>query len=202
MKLYYLPGACPLASQIALEWIGQPYTTQRMTREQIKQPEFLKLNPLGAVPVLIDGDFVLTQSSAILEYLADLHPDSGLLPSDIKQRAEVRRWLAFCNADVHRMFGPIFATAKFADTAEAQQEVSGKASAMLSAMFAVADKQLDGKQWIAGEKSIADPYLFTLIMWAKSKDVDIAGMQNLQRFYDRMASDPGVQAALKDQGLA
>src|SRR5699024_3938017 len=99
MKLFYLPGACPLATHIVLKWTGQPCELIAVSRKEIKEPEFLALNPLGAVPVLKDGDFVLTQSSAILEYLAEAHPDSGLLPTEPRERANVRRWLAFCNAD-------------------------------------------------------------------------------------------------------
>src|SRR3546814_2698363 len=82
MKLYYLPGACPLASNIALEWAGQPYELQLISREELKQPAYLALNPLGAVPTLVDGDFVLTQSAAILEFIAELNPSAKLLRSE------------------------------------------------------------------------------------------------------------------------
>src|SRR5690606_28966645 len=77
VKLYYMPGACPLATHITLEWIGQPYEIQAVPREDLKKPEFLALNPVGSVPVLTDGDLVLTQSVAILEYLAEKHPEAG-----------------------------------------------------------------------------------------------------------------------------
>ena len=202
MKLYYLPGACPLASHIALEWIGKPYETQEVSREQIKQPAYLALNPLGAVPVLVDGDFVLTQSAAILEYLADLSPEAGLMPDTPRERAEVRRWLGLCNADLHRTFGNIFAVKSLAGTEQFQEELVSKSAAKLVQLFGVADQQLQGKEWIAGTRSVVDPYLYTLLRWAKGKNVDIGHMRNLQAFYERMEADPGVQAALKAQGLA
>ena len=104
MKLYYLKGACPLASQIVLEWMNVGYELEEVTREQTKTPQFLALNPVGSVPVLVDDDFVLSQSVAIMEYLAELHPESGLHGTTAKERAEVRRWLSFCNSDLHRTF--------------------------------------------------------------------------------------------------
>ena len=62
MKLYYMTGACPLVTRIALEWIGKPFESQRVSRDELQQEEFLKLNPNGAVPVLVDGDLVLTRT--------------------------------------------------------------------------------------------------------------------------------------------
>lgn len=202
MKLYYLPGACPLASHIALEWIGKPYETQEVSREEIKQPAYLALNPLGAVPVLVDGDFVLTQSAAILEYLAELSPEAGLMPDTPRERAEVRRWLGLCNADLHRTFGNIFAVKSLASTEQFQEELVSKSSAKLVQLFGVADQQLQGKEWIAGTRSVVDPYLYTLLRWAKGKNIDIGNMRNLQAFYERMEADAGVQEALRAQGLA
>jgi glutathione S-transferase len=79
MKLYYFPGSCALADHIVLEWIGAPYEAVKLDREGLKSPEFLALNPSGAVPVLVDGDFVLTQNVAILGYLAEQHPEGTLV---------------------------------------------------------------------------------------------------------------------------
>src|SRR5690606_16154183 len=160
MKLYYLPGACPLASNIALEWAGQPYVLQLVSREELKQPAYLALNPLGAVPTLVDGDFTLTQSAAILEYIAELNPPAKLLPDTPRCRAEVRRWLGLCNADLHRTFGNIFGVQGLASTPEFQEELVSKSAAKLRQLFSVADKQLEGKDWIAGTRSVADPYLY------------------------------------------
>ncbi|MCC2595610.1 glutathione S-transferase N-terminal domain-containing protein [Pusillimonas sp. MFBS29] len=202
MKLYYLPGACPLASNIAMEWAGQDYELKLVSREALKQPAYLALNPLGAVPTLVDGDFILTQSSAILEYIADLNPEAGLLPDTARGRAEVRRWLGLCNADIHRTFGNIFGVQGLASTPEAQQEVVEKSAARLQALFALADQQLEGQEWLAGTRSIADPYLYTVLRWAKAKNIDLSAMKNLSAFHERMEQDSGVQAALKAQGLS
>ncbi|PLC49035.1 glutathione S-transferase [Pollutimonas subterranea] len=202
MKLYYLPSACPLASHIVLEWIGKPYETQSVGRDELKQAPFLALNPLGAVPVLVDGDFVLTQSNAILEYLAELHPEAALMPDTPRERAETRRWLGFCNADLHRTFSTIFAVGYYTENADFQHQLIAKTAAKLVQLFGVMDKQLEGRQWVTGKRSVVDPYLYTVLRWAHAKNVDIGNMKNLQAFAARMDADPGVRTALSAQGLS
>src|SRR3546814_16520600 len=102
MKLYYLPGACPLAAHIILEWIGKPYELQLVTRAEIKEHAYLSLNPAGSVPVLRGGDFTLTQSAAIVEYLAELAPAAGLSGANVTQRCETRRGLGLYQFELHR----------------------------------------------------------------------------------------------------
>jgi len=203
MKLYYFPGACPLATHIVLEWIGKPYETCRLTREETKQPEYLALNPVGAVPTLVDGDFVLTQSVAILEYLAELNPEAGLLGETPRERAETRRWLGFCNADLHRTFALVFGALFFGAGDEGMAKVlKGQATEKLQALFTVANRQLEGRDWLTGQRSLADPYLYTLLRWADMLGVELPGMSELRRFQSRMQADPGVRAALEAQGLS
>ncbi len=201
MKLYYLPGACPLASHIALEWIGKPYETHAVSRDELKQPAFLALNPLGAVPVLQDEGMTLTQSSAILEYLAEKNPEANLLGKTIQERAETRRWLAFINADIHRNFGVMFGVQRYADQESTQAEVRGKTGELLKKLFAVADQQLAGKQWLTGTRSVADAYLYVVMRWANAMKIDLSGQSNLQAFFKRMEQDKAVQAALRAEGL-
>ncbi|MER1941919.1 glutathione S-transferase N-terminal domain-containing protein [Castellaniella sp. FW104-16D08] len=202
MKLYYFPGACPLATHIALEWIGKPYETERLTREQTKEPAYLKLNPAGAVPTLVDGDFVLTQSAAILDYLAELNPEANLLGNTPRARAEARRWLSFCNSDMHRTFALVFGAPYFSGGDEAIGKVlASKAIEKLKGMFALANQRLKGREWLGEQRSVADPYLFVLLMWADAKQLALPDMENLRKFQQRMQADPGVQAALKAQGL-
>lgn len=201
MKLYILPGACPLVSQIVMEWMGQGYELEAVAREALKQPPFLNLNPVGSVPVLVDGDFVLTQSVAILEYLNELHPEAGLHGQTPHERAEVRRWLSFCNADLHRTFALVFGAAGYSDDANIQQVLIDKASERLRFLFGVAEKQLQGRDYLTGKRSVADPYLYVIMRWAQAKQVDLGDTPNLQRFFKRMDADEGVQRALKKQGL-
>lgn len=201
MKLYYLPGACPLASHIALEWIGKPYETHAVSRDELKQPAFLAMNPLGAVPVLQDEGLTLTQSSAILEYLAEKNPEANLLGKTIQERAETRRWLAFVNADIHRNFGVMFGVQRYADQESTQAEVRGKTAEVLKKLFTVANQQLAGKQWLTGTRSVADAYLYVTLRWAHVMKIDLSGLDNLDAFYKRMEQDRAVQTALRAEGL-
>jgi len=203
MKLYYMPGACSLASHIVLEWVGQPYETHQLSREALKGPEFLKVNPLGAVPALTDGDWTLTQNVAILEYIAEQAPQSKLLGNgSARSRAEVRRWLGFVNSDIHKTFSMIFGASRFLGDEGAQKELAGSASKLLTKLFSQIDAQLAGKSYLAGDApSIADAYLYVVLRWARAKEVDLAGQDNLAAFQKRMEADKGVQAALKAEGL-
>lgn len=201
MKLYYSPGACSMSDHIALEWIGKPYTAQKMTKEELKSPEYLKLNPAGAVPVLeIDG-WPLTQNVAILNYLADSFPEAQLGgDGTAKGRAEVNRWLSFLNADVHPTFHPLFGTTGFLDEAAVAQ-TQEKAREKLRELFGRANTQLQGRDWLTGTRSIADAYLFVVLRWAKAMNVDLTGYGNLASFVERMLTDSAVRKVLADEGL-
>jgi glutathione S-transferase len=201
MKLYYLKGACPLASQIVLEWMNADYTLEEVTPEQTKSPDFLALNPLGSVPVLVDNDFVLSQTVAIMEYLAELHPEAGLHGTTAKERAEVRRWVSFCNSDLHRTFSLVFTPQNFQSTQQGQNELAARAAERVKFLFSVADKRLADREYLAGKRSLADPYLYTVNRWTRALGIDMPDLKNLDAFFNRMAADPGVQNALKRQGL-
>lgn len=204
MKLYYSPGACSLSDHIVLEWIGEPYEAVRVSREDRKKPEFLALNPAGAVPALEHDGWVLTQNSAILHYLADLHPEARLAgDGSAKQRAEVNRWLAFVNADVHPAFTPLFGSTAYLEDAATIEKSKDNARTRLRELFARADAQLAGRSWIANDsRSIADPYLYVTLRWAKATGVDLSGFDQLERFFTHFEADPAVRMALQDEGLA
>jgi len=203
MKLYYMPGACSLASHIVLEWIGKPYETHKLSREALKEPEFLRINPLGAVPALTDGDWAITQNVSILEYLAEQAPESTLLgDGTARSRAEVRRWVGFINSDVHKTFSLLFGAQRYLKDEGAQKELAASASALLTKLFAQLDTQLAGKQYLAGAApSVADAYLYVVLRWAHAKEVDLTGLSNLSAFFERMQANAGVKAALQAEGL-
>ncbi|MCE5232491.1 MAG: glutathione binding-like protein [Mizugakiibacter sp.] len=204
MKLYYSPGTCALADHIVLEWIGKPYQTQRISREERKMPAFLKLNPAGAVPVFEGEDgWVLTQNVAILNYLADTHPQAGLGGDGTPRgRAEVNRWLAFLNSDLHPAFKPLFGATAYLGDEGAIEKSKVAARAQLRGYFERADAQLADRDWLAGTRSIADPYLYVVMRWAPGQGVDLSGLRHLERFFQRMQADAAVQRVLKEEGLA
>ena len=204
MKLYYMPGACSLADHITLEWTGQPYETHKLSHDDLKKEEYLAVNPLGAVPALeLDGGDVLTQNSAILNYLADSYPEARLAGDGTpRSRAEVNRWLGFVNADMHPAFKPLFGATGYLDDDAVVERTKANAKQTLRGYFARTDKQLAGNDWLAGSRSIADPYFYVLIRWAKMMKIDLADMENLQQFFGRMQEDAGVKRALEAEGLA
>lgn len=203
MKLYFSPGTCALADHIALAWIGKPYEIQKVAREERSQPAFLKLNPAGAVPVLEHEGWVLTQNAAILNYLADLNPESKLGgDGSAKSRAEVNRWLAVVNSDVHPGFKPLFGGLSFIGDEAMIEKGKDNARKGLRALFERLDKQLEGRDWLIGTRSIADPYLFVTLRWAKGQNIDLSGLSNLERFFKNMEADAGVKKALAEQEAA
>lgn len=202
MKLYYLPGACSLTIHIALEWTKSDYAAEAVARDALKQTEFLKLNPLGSVPCLVDGDFALTQNVAILEYLNEKYPQAMLLGSnDMRERAEARRWLLFCNSDLHGAFVPLFAPARYIADESTHAELQNNAKEKIMRLFGIVNQHLETHDYLSGQKSVADAYLFVILGWADKMGLDLHALQALGAFKARMAADSGVQAALKQEGL-
>jgi glutathione S-transferase len=203
MKLYYSPGACSLSDHIVLEWIGQPYEAVRLSREQRQTPEYLAINPAGAVPAFEDDGWVLTQNAAILNYLADRFPEARLGgDGSPRGRADVNKWLAMANADIHPAFHPLFGAPAYLEDPVLIERSKQAARDKLRVLFERVDRQLAGRDWITGSRSIADPYLFVVTRWALAMDVDLSGLDNLHRFFNHMLADPGVQRALQQEGLA
>ncbi|MDP9920715.1 glutathione S-transferase [Variovorax boronicumulans] len=197
MKLYHMPGTCSLADLIVLQWTGADHEPVRMSPESIKSPDYLAINVGGTVPLLSHDDLSLTENVAILGYLADLYPEARLLgDGSPRARAEVMRWLGFLNSDVHKAFKPIFAPQRFLKDAAMAPVLADNARGNVREYLARLDEQLDGRDWLTGERSIADPYLFVLSRWSAARKVNMQGLDNLARFVRMMDGDAGVQAAL------
>lgn len=203
MKLYTKPGACSTADHIALQWTGQPFDVQILSAQEMKAPQYLAINPTGAVPAVVDGDFVLTQNAAIMAYIADRHPQAGLAgDGSAQQRAQANRWLAFVNSDLHPAFKPIFAPSAFIADQSQHEAVQSAARKRVRSLFETADKQLQDQQWLAGFRSYADPYLFITTLWADKLGIDLSDLPHLNGFKQRMLADADVQQVLKAEGLA
>lgn len=202
MKLYYLPGACSLTVHIALEWAKADYTGEAVERDALKSAEFLKLNPLGSVPCLTDGGFALTQNVAILEYLNEKYPQAVLFGSDdIKERADARRWLLFCNSDLHVAFVPLFAPAKLIEDETVYPKLQDNARVRILNLLTLVNQNLQQRDYLSGHKSVADAYLFVILRWADKLGLPLQDFPALEAFKARMFADKGVQAALQQEGL-
>ena len=155
-----------------------------------KNPEYLALNPNGAVPTLVDGDYVLTESRAIMQYLASKKPESGLLPRDEATRADVTRW-QFWDAS---HFSPQLAALAFErllkgmmGMGDPDQRKIDEALGNFRRFGAVLNKRLDGKQYVVGSAlTIADLTLASSLMYAKQADVPLAELPNVQAWLSRI----------------
>ncbi|WP_088891373.1 glutathione S-transferase family protein [Leptolyngbya ohadii] len=203
IKLFYAPGTCAIAPHIVLEWIGQPYDLQKV---KPRDPEYMKLNPLGQVPAMIDGDSgVMNQADALLKYLTHKYPEAQLGDNGTLQDAyELDRWLAFFTGDVHPAFYPFFAPQRYApdDSPETQSQVKEKALALIDRVFKHLDAHLEGKDHLVGDRrTIADAYAFAMIRWGNLLPNRLTEYPNLARFYETMRQDEAVQRAMAQQGI-
>ncbi|MBU3077866.1 glutathione transferase GstA [Sphingomonas quercus] len=201
MKLFYLPGACSLAPHIVANEAGIAVDLVRVdgrTKATDTGDDLLAVSPNGYVPVLVlDDGGTLTESSVIVQYLADLNPAAGLIPpAGDFARYKVEQWLAFIATELHKSFGPLFRP----DTPE-QTRATNRAH--LNARLSWVDGQLAGKSFLVGETyGVADIYLWTLLGWAGHIDLDLAPYANILRFRGEIATRPAVVRSLKEEGLA
>ena len=161
------------------------------TKGEHKNPEYLALNPNGAVPTLVDGDFVLTESRAIMQYLASKKPESGLLPRDEKARADVVRW-QFWDAS---HFAPHLSTLAFEKMLKAMmgmgdpdQRKVDDALGNFRRFAAVLNKRLEGKKYVLGDAlTIADLTLASSLMYARQADAPLGELPNIQAWFSRIS---------------
>ena len=139
-KLYYSPGACSMAVHVALNECNQPVTLEKVNLQETRSPEFLKINPRGQVPVLVDGDVVIREGAAILIYLLDKH-QSPLLPAKGKERLDAIEWLMFCNATLHPAYARCFFLMRNAQD-PAKEQLLGVAVAMINKLWNEVEQRL------------------------------------------------------------
>lgn len=196
--LYYAPGACSLAPHIVLEWIGAPYEAVKVG---FGSDELLAVNPAGAVPTLREDDgWLLSQAGAILDYLAQKHPEAGLGGGDsLREQAEMHRWSAFFTSDMHAAFWPIFLPHRYTKdkSAEAKQAAVQAGHALVRKQLGHLNAHLEGREWMLGDRSVIDAYAFPMIRWAiKMLPDGLKGYDNVQALHDRIAADAAVQKVL------
>jgi glutathione S-transferase len=201
VKLFLLPGACSLASHIALEEAGLSYETAVVNRQTKALPDgsdFMKINPKGYVPALqLDDGVVLTEGAAILQYVADQAPAKGLAPAaGTVARYQLQGWLNFIGSEVHKSFSPLFSPVNSDDWKAA-------ARANLDRRLGYLNDHLAAQPFLMGETfTVADAYLFVVLGWSGFVKLDLSPWQALGAFQQRVAARPAVQAAREAEGLA
>ena len=199
MKLYYSPGACSLSPHITLHESGLKFehvAAPTKTHQLDDGTDYYTINPLGYVPLLeLDDGTRLREGPAIVQYIADQVPDKKLAPANgTMARYKLQSWLTFIGTELHKGFSPLFNPA----TPEEFKKIT--IDKLLSRLKWV-DGELAGKQYLMGDFSVADPYLFTVTNWASRVGVDISGFANIAAFRERMTARPAVQAAMRHEGL-
>jgi glutathione S-transferase len=201
MKLYYLKGACSLASYISLCEAGVKFdaaAVDRQTRKTSDGEDFAQINPKGYVPTLrLDNGEVLTENVAVLQYIADQAPPGKLAPqAGTLPRYRMIEWLAFVNSELHKAVSPIFNPA-------AGEEVKNFARTNLTRRLDWLDKEWGKRQFLMGDQfTVADAYLWVVFGWLPRIGFDTAKWPNIKAFHERVAQRPAVQQALKGEGLA
>lgn len=199
MKLYYSPGACSLASHIALYEAGAAFQIEKADLKAKKTEtgaDFLAINPRGAVPVLqLDGGEVLTEGVAIMQYVADSAKGATTPAQGTLARARLHEAFNYVASEVHKTYSPFFRP--MSDEAKAAQ------TDLLNARLAVVEARLaDGRAYLTGaDYSPVDGYFFTVTNWSGMIGHDLSAFPQISGLRARVAARPAVQAAMKAEGL-
>lgn len=204
IDLYLAPTANGLRASVALEEAGLPYRAHKvdLTKGEQRTPEFLKLNPAGLVPVIVDQEgpggkpLTLSQSGAIVLYAAE--KSGKLLSRDPARRALTLQWVLQAASDISGTSNTVFQTELRAPEKNAANLEYFKKR--LVDFFAVCDRQLEGKEFLAGELSVADLMLYPNFATRKPLLDEAGGLANLQRWGAAMAARPGVARGMKVLG--
>jgi glutathione S-transferase len=202
LTLYYSPGACSLAPHIALEETGATYALQLVSIPKGEQlgPEYLNLNPRGKVPALRTDDGVLTESVAILTYIARSFPHAKLLPEEPIGMARCLSHMAYLSNTVHPAFTHIVRPGRFATDESAQENVKATGRENAWKLLQELDGLLNGQQWVLGSRySVADPYTLVIYGWGKHNRMPVEELKNYTVFEDRMLQRPAVRTVLESE---
>lgn len=200
MKLYYSPASCAMSVHIVLEEAGFSYDLERVdlqTKLTETGKNFNNINEQGAVPLLVlDNGEILTEGAAIVQYIADQKPASGLTPATgTLERARVYEWLNYLASEMHKAYIPLFKP----EYSEAMKEA---ALVKVKKCYDHVSKKLGSKQYALGDKfTVVDAYLFTIINWHNFINLDLSPWPVLVAFQKRVSARPAVQAAMRKEGL-
>jgi glutathione S-transferase len=201
MKLYYLNGACSLASYISLIEAGQTfeaYAVDRATKQTTDGRDFASFNPKGYVPALIlDNGEMLTENVAVLCFIANLDKTRKLAPEPgTLGFYRVVEWLAYVNSELHKNHGALFKPGSTDDVKAAARELIGMRHKFI-------ENSLGDKPFLTGDNfTVADAYLYVTLSWRERVGVSIGQFPKLGAFYERVRARPSVQKARADEGLA
>jgi len=199
MQLYYAPGACSLSPHIVAREAGIPVTLERVdlkTHRTARGEDYYAVNPKGYVPALkLDDGSTLTEGPAIVQYLADQKPQSGLAPPNgTFARYKLQEWLTFINGEIHKPFGVLFSNPSEATRKEAIERIGRR--------FAWVEKEMGDKPFLTGDRfTAADAYFFVMLNWAHLHRIDMTPYPGIEAYFARVKARPQVHEAMKEEGL-
>jgi glutathione S-transferase len=200
LKFFYAPDTCALASHIALEDSGVAYETVRVDFKANGQraPEYLAINPKGRVPALVTDKGILTETPAILAFVAQSFPKAKLAPLDDPFAfARVQAFNSYLCSTVHVAHAHRMRGYRWADDAAAHESMRRKVPQSVGDCFALIETEMFAGPWVMGDAyTIADPYLFTLSSWLENDGVDPARFPKVNDHRKRMAEHPAVKKVL------
>jgi glutathione S-transferase len=202
LKLYYAPGTCALASHIALEEAGATYETVRLNfkTEDQKKPDYLKINPKARVPSLVTDQGVLTETPAILYYIAQTHPAAKLAPSDPYLLAKAQAFNTYLCSTVHVAHAHRVRGYRWVDDEASIKAMQKKVPQTVSECFALIEREMFAGPWVMGQDfSICDGYLFTLTQWLDGDGVDVTKTPKIADHFKRMNERPAVKKAVAEE---
>ena len=193
MKLYYAPGACSLADHIALHEAGMPFEHEKVDLKAKRTEggaDYTTINPKGYVPALtLDSGETLSENIAILDWIA--HQDTALKPSGQMGHTHLLEALAYISTEIHKGFKPFFSGAGDDEKSKAGETILKRVGYLAETM--------KGDFLFGANVSVADCYLFVMLLWAQKNDLEAPG--NLATFRDRMLERPAVRKAMTHEGL-
>jgi glutathione S-transferase len=202
LKLYYSPGSCALASHITLEEAGAAYTAERLDFKNNQQtsPEYLAVNPKGRVPALVTDRGILTETPAILAFIAQSFPQAKLAPLDPFAFAQAQAFNLYLCATVHVAHAHKGRGYRWANDETSFADMKRKVPETVGACFALIERDMLRGPWVMGESfTICDPYLFTLAGWLEGDGVDISTLPKVADHRKRMAERPAVRKVLAEE---
>jgi len=203
MKLFYARGTCALASHIALEEAGADYEAVRVdfAANAQRAPEYLAVNPKGRVPALATEAGVLTETPAILAYIAQAWPQAKLAPlNDAFAFARMQAFNSYLCSTVHIGHAHRMRGYRWADEESSFADMRRKVPQVMGDCFALIEAEMLQGPWVMGEAyTVADPYLFTLAGWLEGDGVDMARFPKVADHYARMSERPAVRKVLAQE---
>jgi len=204
IKLYFAPGACSLASHIALEESGLKYETQKIDTAagQQRSPEYLAINPRGRVPTLVVDGHVLTENVGILTYVGGGYPKAGIWPKDTWHQAVAVSTMAWLSNTVHPAFAHMFRAQRYVDGDAAQEAVKAKGREMYWGFLKEIDGLLAGRKWAVGDHfTVVDGYLLVFYRWANRNQMPVSELKNYSALISRVLARPAVKKVMADEGI-